>query len=152
MDVEILDKKDNPLLDRTEVQFQISHAGEKTPQRSAVRDKIAAATGAKTNAVVVTRMRSRFGQPITLGAAKVYKSADAARATERPYLLKRNALWTEKEGEAPEPTEEEAPPPPPSKKQESEEEPSEKDEADKKESKADASEDKKKSDDEKDEG
>lgn len=123
MDVEIVDKKENPLLDRTEVRFQISHEGEKTPQRSAVRDKLAAATGAKTDAVVVTRMRSRFGRPITQGAAKVYKNADAARATERPYLLKRNALWQEKEGETKEAAEEAPPPPPPSKKEEKAEAP-----------------------------
>lgn len=133
MDVEILEKKDNPLLERTEVTFQVSHAGEKTPQRQAVRDKIAAATGAKTDAVVVTRMRSRFGQPVTLGSAKVYKSADAARNTERPYLLKRNALIKEK-AETKKAEEEEAPPPPPPKKEEKAEKAEEKaDKAEKKE-------------------
>jgi small subunit ribosomal protein S24e len=82
MQVDITQKQDNPLLERTEITFRVSHPGEKTPQRSAVRERLATETGAKTAAVIITRMRSRFGQGVTEGTAKVYKSAEAAANTE----------------------------------------------------------------------
>ena len=95
-DVEIIEKKENPLLERTEVTFRVAHEGEKTPQRQSVRDKIAAATGAKTDAVIITRMRSRYGLSVTEGFAKVYKSVETAKKTEVPHLLKRHGLYEEK--------------------------------------------------------
>jgi small subunit ribosomal protein S24e len=113
MDVEIVSKKDNPLLERTDVSFRITHPKEKTPQRSAVRDRLAAELGGKKEGIIITRMRSRFGRSVTEGTAKAYKSADAAKNTEVPHLLKRHGLSGEKK-EAPK-AEEEAPPPPPPK-------------------------------------
>jgi small subunit ribosomal protein S24e len=108
MEVEIVAKKDNPLLERTDVTFRVTHPGEKTPQRGAVRDKLAATTGAKTDAVIITRMTSRFGQAVTQGAAKVYKSVEVAKKTEVPHLLKRHGLWVEPKKGTPKTAEEKA--------------------------------------------
>jgi small subunit ribosomal protein S24e len=110
-DLEVLQKKENVLLKRTEVTFRITHPKEKTPQRDAVRDKVAAAVGAKKEGVIIDHLRSRFGVAVTLGYAKVYPSADAAKKTESVFLLRRHGLVEEKkktEGAAPAKKEEKA--------------------------------------------
>ena len=95
-DLEIIDKRDNVLLKRTEVHFRLVHKKEKTPQREAIRDKIAAQVGGKKEGVIIEHMRSRYGTAQTIGYAKIYESADAAKKTEPPYLLVRHGLAEKK--------------------------------------------------------
>ncbi len=92
MEVEIVDKKENQLLDRTEVTFKASHAKEGTPQREAVREKLASILKATKERVIVDCMDSEFGKMETLGYAKVYKSKEAAMKYEREHVLVRNKL------------------------------------------------------------
>ncbi len=92
MEVEIVDKKENQLLDRTEVTFKASHAKEGTPQREAVREKLASMLKATKERVIVDRMDSEFGKMETLGYAKVYKNKEAAMKYEREHVLVRNKL------------------------------------------------------------
>ena len=47
MDIEISEKKQNPLLNRWEVRFTVHHTGEKTPTRDAIREKLAGQLGGK---------------------------------------------------------------------------------------------------------
>ncbi|MCU0852958.1 MAG: 30S ribosomal protein S24e, partial [Thermoplasmata archaeon] len=74
MEIEILDKKENELLDRTEVRFKASHAKEGTPQREAIREKLAGMLKAAKERVIVDAMESEFGKMETVGYAKVYKT------------------------------------------------------------------------------
>ncbi len=97
MDFEVLDKRSNPLLERTEVRFKFVHTKEATPSRTLARDKVAEATNSKKEAVIIDHMRSDFGRGQTLGYAKVYKNKAAAQANERKYHQKRNHIL---EGEA----------------------------------------------------
>lgn len=95
-DLEIVSQRDNVLLKRKEVHFRLTHAKEKTPQRDAVRDKIAANVGGKKEAVIIDYLRSKFGAAVTEGYAKVYESADVAKKTEPPFLLIRHGLAEKK--------------------------------------------------------
>ena len=92
MEVEIVSKKENELLDRTEVKFKAVHAKEGTPQREVVREKLAAVLKATKERVIVDSMDSEFGKTETIGYAKVYKSKDAAMKYEREHVLVRNKL------------------------------------------------------------
>lgn len=100
MDLEILKKKENPVLKRVEVSFRLTHPKEKTPQRQAVRDKIAATVGGKRDGVIIAFMRSRFGSSVTEGYAKVYDSSEAAKKLEPQFVLKRHGLVEAKAAEA----------------------------------------------------
>ena len=97
MEVEITNKKENPLLERTEVYFKVVHEKEKTPKRDAVKGKIAEALKTKRELVVVDYMRSEYGMPVTVGYAKAYKTKDSLQAIERKHILKRNAAEEKKE-------------------------------------------------------
>jgi small subunit ribosomal protein S24e len=106
MDVKITQQKDNALMARKDITFQVGHAGETTPSRAQVRQLVAAQVGTKTENVVIDSMDTEYGIGRTHGTARTYKSPDEARKTERVHLLKRNSLYIEKakkaakEGEA----------------------------------------------------
>lgn len=92
MELQIVEKKDNPLLNRTEVRFKVDHGRAATPKREDVRDKLAGMLSAKKDLVVVDMMASTFGRGETRGYARVYENVDAMGKIERRYLLKRNGL------------------------------------------------------------
>jgi small subunit ribosomal protein S24e len=90
MEVEILSKQENKLLQRLEVRFKATHVKEKTPQRDQVREALAKALGNAKDAIVVDEMQSAFGKSETMGYAKVYASVDAAKKLEPHHLQLRN--------------------------------------------------------------
>lgn len=96
MEIEIVEKKENELLERLEVTFKASHADEGTPQREAVREKLSAMLKAPKESVIVDSMTSEFGRMETIGYAKVYKSKAAALKYEREHVLVRNKLKEKK--------------------------------------------------------
>ena len=107
MEIEIVSKKENELLDRTEVTFKALHPKEGTPQREVVREKLASMLKASKDRVVVDAMDSEFGKMETVGYAKVYKTKEAAMKFEREHVLVRNklkeAVKKEKKAAAPPP-------------------------------------------------
>jgi len=106
MQLEVLQRKENPLLKRTEVTFKATHKAEPTPTRDALRAFLAKELNATKDIVVIDSQASTFGRYETVGYAKVYKSKDEALAVERKHILVRNKLI------APEVKEKEAAPKP----------------------------------------
>ena len=100
MNINIVEKKENPLLERLEVSFEIEHPGEKTPTRDSVKAKLVDLLKANKESVVVDNMNSDFGRMRTSGYAKVYNTPEAAQRIEREHILARNRLKkeTKKEG------------------------------------------------------
>lgn len=113
MELEIVSRKDNPLLERTELEVLAHHTGQPTPTRDEVRDQVAAAMKAKKEQVLVDHMESTFGKGLTRGYVKVYKNKQAAEAIEREPIKKRNkmdAKASEKKEKAKEPPKKEPEP------------------------------------------
>ncbi|HKM13453.1 MAG TPA: 30S ribosomal protein S24e [Candidatus Methanomethylophilaceae archaeon] len=96
MKIEIKKQKSNPLLKRNEVQFEVNHAGESTPNRNAVADEIAKMLKSKRDAVVIDDFKSNYGIGISKGYAKVYENKEAALEFENEHLLLRNGIEKEK--------------------------------------------------------
>lgn len=92
MELQVVTKKENPLLKRVEVTFKAIHKAEATPTRDAIRSELAKLLKAGKDAVVVDRSVSSFGRYETTGYAKIYKSKEEALAVERPHILVRNKL------------------------------------------------------------
>jgi small subunit ribosomal protein S24e len=92
MELEVVSRKENPLLGRIEIQFKISHAKEQTPKRNDIRDQIANLTNTKKDRVIVDHMNTIFGKSETIGYAKVYDSPELAKKIERDHILVRNKL------------------------------------------------------------
>ena len=92
MEIKIENKKNNPLLNRTEVHFTVTHDGEGTPNREIIRNELADKLNTKKENVVINDIRSGFGIRETKGYAKVYTSTKQAKGVERKHFLVRNKL------------------------------------------------------------
>ena len=99
MEIEVTKKTDNLLLERTEVEFTVSHQGESTPTRKIVKEKLSEVLGIQKDVVVVNSYNSRFGKGESDGFANVYKDIEKAKSVEEDYMLKRNKLLQEKKKE-----------------------------------------------------
>ncbi len=89
MRIEIVDKKENVLLHRDELFFQVNEV-EKTPSREEVRQKLIALTNSTPNLVVVQKINSEYGSHKFSGQAKIYKEEKYLKEIELPYIKKRN--------------------------------------------------------------
>jgi ribosomal protein S24E len=92
MELEVIERKDSPLLSRVEVSFRVTHPKESTPKRSDIREELAIQMNAKKNCVVIDNMKAVFGKSETIGYAKVYSSDKLAKDIERKHILIRNNL------------------------------------------------------------
>lgn len=89
MELEITDKTENKLINRTEVSFKVTHDKAKTPTRKEVKGVLADNLGAKKECVIIARMRSEYGNPVTNGYAKVYKTPEDLKRFEKVHLIHR---------------------------------------------------------------
>ena len=88
--MEIIDRKENPILNRVELSWQWRHTGSATPTRAEIIDAVVKMEpGATKDRVIVKSVNTRFGQPLTTGNALVY--ADRADLENEPkYILSRH--------------------------------------------------------------
>jgi small subunit ribosomal protein S24e len=94
--VQIESKKENMLLERTEINFSAEHGAESTPTRDAVRTAIASAVGAPKERVIIDNMETEYGKGLSLGYAKVYQSDEALKKTESRHMLVRHGMAEKK--------------------------------------------------------
>ena len=105
MEIKILSKKENPLLNRTEIEFECDYPGEGTPDLLDVKHKIVALEDSSNDLLVVDNMKPSYGATKAVGLAKVYDSIEKLQEVEAKAVIAKNE---EPEEEAPA-EEEEAP-------------------------------------------
>jgi len=92
MEIKIVSEKENPLLKRRELNFQIEHSEiGSTPSRPDVKKAIAAMLKKDAELVFVRKFETKTGTHMVLGRANVYDSTEQARFTEPEYIKKRNS-------------------------------------------------------------
>ncbi len=102
--MQIIDRRENKLLDRVEIDFQINHTGKPTPTRASVAKSLAGLEpGSKTNLIVVKELKTRFGQALTTGVALIYANGEAI-TVEPSYVHARLTAIGDAPAEAPTPT------------------------------------------------
>ncbi len=101
MKIEVTDKRENPLQERTELHFVIDHSGEATPARKSVITALAKAVKADEDKIVIESIESQYGKNKSVAYAKVYDSVESATRLERKHLLVRSGV-----GAQPQPEEE----------------------------------------------
>ena len=95
--MEIIERKENPVLDRVELTFQWNHSGEATPSLSEMVDAAAKAEpGADKKLVYVKNVNTRFGMSRTSGLALIYGAAESA-SIEPDYVIERHKSLNETE-------------------------------------------------------
>ena len=91
MDIQVIEEKSNPMLNRREVVFKVIH-DEATPSRKSVVERLAATMNSKPGLVFVDSLRTEFGKRETVGYAKIYETAERAKQVERPHIVERNTF------------------------------------------------------------
>lgn len=88
--MQVIERKDNPLLNRVEIRFVWDHPNSPTPDLSQM---VAAAAkvepGAKEELVFIKDVSTRFGMPRTTGLALIYSSAEAS-TIEPNFIVERH--------------------------------------------------------------
>tara|TARA_B100000287_G_scaffold320943_1_gene304907 strand:+ start:1591 stop:1956 length:366 start_codon:yes stop_codon:yes gene_type:complete len=103
--MEIVERRENPLLDRVELDFQWDHPNEPTPSRVQMIEAAAKfEPGADKSLVFVKNVTTRFGMTRTSGMALVYGSEESASIEPR-HILERHKSGDDPK-EDPEPEEE----------------------------------------------
>jgi small subunit ribosomal protein S24e len=90
MEIKIISKKENPLLKRKAISFQIEHVQTKTPSRTEVRKAVAKILKTDMGLVYVKKFETKTGTSMAVGIANVYDSVEQAKFVEPEYIIKRN--------------------------------------------------------------
>ncbi|MFH1234126.1 MAG: hypothetical protein V1493_00760 [Candidatus Diapherotrites archaeon] len=88
MDLKITREKEDKLLKRTEIEFEVDDA-EKTPARVELRRRIAALKNAKEELVSVYWERQCFGEHRATGKAFIYSDEGTFKSIEPKFLAER---------------------------------------------------------------
>ncbi len=94
--IKVVEKKENKLLGREEVFFEINFKESSTPRREDVRSKLIATINSKPGLTIILPLKTSFGRTIALGAAHVYKDEKQMRRVCLHYLLVRSGLAEKK--------------------------------------------------------
>ncbi|MGQ4833497.1 MAG: 30S ribosomal protein S24e [Candidatus Asgardarchaeia archaeon] len=97
MEIKILEKRDNRLLERLEVKFLVKYPGAATPSRSDVKKKLVALLNTSDDLLMLIYLKPRTGKHEGIGLAHVYNSRERLEKIEPEYIIKRNT--SKKEGE-----------------------------------------------------
>jgi small subunit ribosomal protein S24e len=101
MDIDIKEQIENPLLSRTEIQFNCLYQGEATPKVLDVKNKLVAILNVDKNLLVVDKVKPNYGEGRAEGYAKLYDSEETLNRVERDHVVKKNqeAVASEEESE-----------------------------------------------------
>lgn len=99
MEIDIISEKENPMLHRRDVRFEVVHE-DASPSRLSVRDSLAAKLNKDAGEVVVRTVDTKYGMRKSIGYAKVYDTPEQARDVEQEYMLDRNKIGVEEDAEA----------------------------------------------------
>ncbi|MCR6669131.1 MAG: 30S ribosomal protein S24e [archaeon YNP-WB-040] len=90
MEIEVINKRENKLLNRIELDVVIKHAYSGTPSRMSVREAIASKFNVALDNVYVIKLLSEYGIPVSRGHIHIYNSKDYALQIEPEYIIRRN--------------------------------------------------------------
>ena len=96
MKIKIVEKNQNKLLDRLEVNFEIEYPQE-TPKRLDVKAKLAALINYDEKLVIIKGIHQETGKKRSKGVAHAYTTEENLNRVEPAYLIKRNSKQAPKE-------------------------------------------------------
>lgn len=83
METTITSVRENPLLDRREVELEVDHEGEATPSEEDVKDRIAAENNLDTDKIEVESVYTGYGRNQSRISLKIYQDFEYDEELER---------------------------------------------------------------------
>ena len=90
MEIDIITKTENPVLDRTEIEFECIYQGEATPKILEVKSKLVAILDADKNLLIIDNIQPSYGEGKGNGYAKIYNSEDSLNKIETKHIIEKN--------------------------------------------------------------
>lgn len=90
MDINVNEKIENPLLNRTEIHFDCIYQGEATPKILDVKNRLVALLDVNKNLLVVDKVKPSYGEGKADGYAKLYDSEESLAKIEKEHVLAKN--------------------------------------------------------------
>lgn len=91
MKIRLISRKQNPLLNRVEVTFEVKHEDSGgTPSRFEVRKRLATFLKTGLESVYIKKMKTKTGTMIAVGMANVYDPMEKSILIEPKHILSRN--------------------------------------------------------------
>ncbi|KAI5181171.1 small subunit ribosomal protein S24e [Nematocida sp. AWRm80] len=94
--VKVLERKQNPLLDRLEVSLSIYHPQGSTPDKKDVSKELGSQLNTSSDNIIVRDVYTRFGTHVSTANAKIYNKKASLERIEHKYVL--NRILKEKDG------------------------------------------------------
>lgn len=95
MEINVNEKIENPLLNRTEIHFDCIYQGEATPKIMDVKNRLIATLDVDKNLLVVHNLKPSYGEGKAIGYAKIYDSEESLAKIEKDHVVKKNAAVVE---------------------------------------------------------
>lgn len=90
LDLEILESRNNRLVERRELIVKVSHWPEGTPSRQLIRERIAKILGVDLDTVYVRKIVTEYGSCESLARVHVYDAVERALKFEPGHIVKKN--------------------------------------------------------------
>jgi small subunit ribosomal protein S24e len=100
MEINVNEKIENPLLNRTEIRFDCTYQGEATPKVLDVKNRLVATLNVDKNLLVVHNLKPSYGEGKANGYAKLYDSEESLKKIEREHVVTKNKEATKEKEEA----------------------------------------------------
>ena len=108
MKLELLEKKEMPLLSRTRMQFSLEF-DKATPKREDIRKEVAKKAGADETLTIIRHIYTRFGKRNAKVIANVYSNEEAMKRIEEKSMIKKHTKEEPKPEQKPEAAAEQKP-------------------------------------------
>jgi len=95
LDIEIINERENPLLERTEIAIKINHSGG-SPKFQDIRSKVAAMKDLDNDKFVLQSVEAVYGTSASNAEVRVYSSNKKLSSVEPLHVLKKNGFIEEK--------------------------------------------------------
>jgi small subunit ribosomal protein S24e len=90
MEINVNEKIENPLLNRTEIRFDCTYQGDATPKVLDVKNRLVATLNVDKNLLVVHNLKPSYGEGKAHGYAKLYDSEENLKKIERDHVVTKN--------------------------------------------------------------
>ncbi|MEM2954553.1 MAG: 30S ribosomal protein S24e [Candidatus Nanoarchaeia archaeon] len=88
MEIKILEKVENPLMNRVEIKAEITHVKEATPKRAEIRPELAKILNVNQEQIVIQNIKPKFGFKAICNA-RYYSNKESLEKFEPKYILGR---------------------------------------------------------------
>jgi small subunit ribosomal protein S24e len=100
MEINVNEKIENPLLNRTEIQFDCTYQGDATPKIMDVKNRLVAILDVDKNLLVVHNLKPSYGEGKANGYAKIYDSEESLSKIEMDHVVEKNKEPAKEESDA----------------------------------------------------